>query len=58
MLAENPHLGIEMEHSALYRQLFIPFGKSAYVLRYRIDQDSDTLAVVRVWHGRERRGLG
>ena len=55
LLAESPHLGIEMEHSAQYRQLFVPFGKSAYVLRYRIDRERDTLVVVRVWHGREQR---
>ncbi|OWV80272.1 hypothetical protein ATY77_26000 [Rhizobium sp. R634] len=38
-----------------YRQLFVPFGKSAYVLRYRIHEEADTLVVVRVWHGREQR---
>ena len=56
LLMDNPHMGIEMVPNADYRQLFIPFGKSAYVLRYRIDEDRNILAVVRVWHGREHRG--
>lgn len=55
LLLENPRLGIEMDHNAAVRQLFVPFGKSAYVLRYRIDGSRDTLVVVRVWHGREQR---
>ncbi|MEQ9332194.1 type II toxin-antitoxin system RelE/ParE family toxin [Thalassobaculum sp.] len=55
MLLENPHLGVEMEHNPEYRQLFVPFGKRAYVLRHRIDARSDTLVVVRVWHSREQR---
>lgn len=55
MLQESPYLGVPMEHDLAYRQLFIPFGKRAYVLRHRIDMASDTLVVVRVWHSRESR---
>ena len=55
MLLESPYLGVEMEHNTQYRQLYIPFGKQAYILRYRIDVDKDTLVVVRVWHSRESR---
>jgi plasmid stabilization system protein ParE len=55
MLLANPHLGVEMEHNPEYRQLFVPFGKRAYVLRHRIDAQNDTLVVVRVWHSREQR---
>ncbi|WP_081374181.1 type II toxin-antitoxin system RelE/ParE family toxin [Rhizobium leguminosarum] len=55
MLLETPYIGIRMEHHAAYRQLFVPFGKNAYVLRYRIHEETDTLVVVRVWHGRENR---
>jgi plasmid stabilization system protein ParE len=36
------------------RELFIPFGASAYVLRY-MQEDKDTVVVVRVWHSREIR---
>ena len=55
LLLENPDLGIPLERRKAFRQVFIPFGKSAYVLRYRIDTDADCLVVVRVWHGREQR---
>jgi plasmid stabilization system protein ParE len=55
LLRDNPALGIEMADRPEYRQLFVPFGKSAYVLRYRIDRDDDALVVVRIWHGRESR---
>jgi len=57
MLQENPFMGPKMEDRPDYRQLYVPFGKSAYVLRYRIHQEQDTLAVVRVWHGREDRDM-
>ena len=55
MLLENPYLGIAMEHNAAYRELYVPFGRNAYVLRYRIDDEHDLLIVVRIWHSRERR---
>ena len=55
MLEESPGIGVPMDGRPDYRQLFVPFGKSAYVLRYRIDEAGDTLVVVRVWHGREGR---
>ncbi len=54
-LQENPRLGIVMEERPNDRQLFIPFGNSAYILRYRLDEEQETLFVVRVWHGREER---
>ncbi len=53
LLQQNPQAGIEMEGRPKYRQLIVPFGKSAYVLRYRIH--GDRLVIVRVWHGRENR---
>lgn len=55
MLQESPHLGVPMERDPAYRQIFIPFGKRAYVLRHRIDAENDTLVVMRVWHSRESR---
>ncbi|WP_416899503.1 MAG: type II toxin-antitoxin system RelE/ParE family toxin [Minwuia sp.] len=54
LLLDNPYIGVKMGGQP-ERQLFVPFGKSAYVLRYRVDEPSDTLAVIRVWHGREAR---
>lgn len=55
MLLETPYIGVRMEGRMEYRQLFVPFGKSAYVLRYRIHEEADTLVIIRVWHGRENR---
>ena len=36
-----------------FRDLFIPFGKSGYWLRYALHRDE--IIVVRLWHGREDR---
>lgn len=53
MLAENPEIGRPMSDGTRRRELFVPFGASAYVLRYRIE--NETIVVIRVWHGREER---
>ncbi len=37
-----------------YRELVVPFGRGAYVLRYRIDYERDTVVIVRIY-GRELR---
>jgi plasmid stabilization system protein ParE len=37
------------------RELIVPFGNSAYVLRYAHAADSDEIIVLRIWHGREQR---
>lgn len=58
MLLDNPFMGLRMEDRQAYRQLFVPFGRNAYVLRYRFDEPNDTLVVVRVWHSRENREKG
>jgi addiction module RelE/StbE family toxin len=55
LLLENPLIGPKMKGRSGYRQLFVPFGRNAYVLRYRIDELRDVLVIVRVWHGRELR---
>lgn len=39
-----------------HRELVVPFGKSAYVVRYKHRAESETVSIVRVWHGREERG--
>jgi plasmid stabilization system protein ParE len=38
-----------------YRELVVPFGRGAYVIRYRIDHQRDAVVIVRIWHGREQR---
>lgn len=49
-LLDNPYSGIAVEEAKPYRDLFLPFGKSAYVLRYRLDPDPvpERVVVVRV----------
>jgi hypothetical protein len=37
------------------RELIVPFGQSNYVLRYAYRRDSDDVAIVRIWHGRDAR---
>jgi toxin ParE1/3/4 len=37
------------------RELVVPFGRSAYLLRYGHDPIRQTVVVIRVWHGREAR---
>jgi plasmid stabilization system protein ParE len=39
-----------------HRELVVPFGRSAYVVRYRYRADKQTVLIVRIWHGREDRG--
>ncbi len=52
-LEENPRIGRRMDNETERRELFIPFGVGAYVLRYRIH--GEALIVIRVWHSREHR---
>jgi plasmid stabilization system protein ParE len=53
MLLDMPLIGPPVAGQPGMRQLIVPFGRSAYVLRYRVE--ADTLVVVRVWHAREDR---
>jgi plasmid stabilization system protein ParE len=53
LLEESPRLGRPMADGTGRRELFIPFGAGFYVLRYFLT--SDTVVIVRVWHGREDR---
>ena len=52
-LLELPHVGRPMNDDTRRRELYIPFGASAYVLRYRIHDD--TIVIIRVRHSREDR---
>jgi plasmid stabilization system protein ParE len=38
-----------------FRELVVPFGRSAYVVRYVYRASSKTVLVVRIWHSREKR---
>jgi plasmid stabilization system protein ParE len=52
-LEQYPDLGQPMEDGAR-RQIFVPFGAGAYVIRYRRDNEKNVV-IVRVWHSREQR---
>lgn len=56
LLEDSPKLGRPMADGTERRELFIPFGSGFYVLRYFLT--SDTVVIVRVWHGREGRKEG
>lgn len=52
-LLELPEIGWPMNDDTRRRELYLPFGAGAYVLRYRLD--GEAIIVIRVWHSRERR---
>ena len=37
------------------RELVVPFGRSAYIVRYAILTEENEIVILRVWHGREQR---
>ena len=37
------------------RELIVPFGRSAYVLRYAHSAEADEAVILCIWHGREQR---
>jgi plasmid stabilization system protein ParE len=37
------------------RELVVPFGRSAYILRYAYSSQRDETIILRIWHGRELR---
>jgi len=37
------------------RELIVPYGSSAYVVRFARDPQRQEILIVRVWHGRETR---
>ena len=53
ILGDFPELGHLMQDDSGRRELVIPFGAGAYVLRYYLLKDC--VAIVRVWHSREFR---
>jgi plasmid stabilization system protein ParE len=55
-LLEHAELGRPIEIDSHRRELVLPFGAGAYVLRYRIE--GETIVMIRVWHGREQRPVG
>jgi plasmid stabilization system protein ParE len=37
------------------RELIMPFGRSAYVVRFAHDPQREEIVIARIWHGREAR---
>ena len=52
-LVDAPEIGRPLVDGTGRRELLIPFGAGAYVLRYRIHDE--TVVVIRVWHSRKVR---
>src|SRR5438309_1442799 len=52
-LRKFPESGRPLDDLPGFRDLFIRFGAGCYLLRYRLFEDA--IAVVRVWHEREKR---
>ncbi len=55
LLTKKPEAGMPSpdEDCEAFRDLYAPFGKGGYTVRYRIKQQ--TVIIVRVWHSREER---
>ena len=53
LLLDFPDIGHLMNDDSRRRELIIPFGASAYVLRYYVVKNQ--IVIVRVWHSREAR---
>jgi plasmid stabilization system protein ParE len=51
LLAALPFIGFPVQGSI--RQLVLPFGKNAYILRYRVTKSE--VVINRIWHSKERR---
>jgi plasmid stabilization system protein ParE len=52
-LEDLPEIGRPMNDDTGRRELVVPFGAGAYVIRYRIHDE--TVVIIRVWHAREAR---
>ncbi len=55
ILTKNPEAGMPSsdEDCEAFRDLYAPFGRGGYTIRYRFKQQ--TIIIVRVWHSREER---
>jgi len=53
ILTLYPEAGIPLNDGTDRRELVLPFGSGAYVLRYLIE--NQTVFIVRAWHSKENR---
>lgn len=54
ILQSMSRVGRPMPDETGRRELLVPFGAGAYILRY-IQENKNTVVVIRVWHSREIR---
>ncbi len=50
-LSQFPELGVALDKG--FRQLFLKYGKSGYVVRYCVK--GEEVIITRIWHGKEDR---
>jgi plasmid stabilization system protein ParE len=53
-LREFPERGRPSVTGSL-REFVIPFGHSAYLIRYAVLRDREEVVILRIWHSRESR---
>jgi len=53
-LADYPERGRRVGIADIH-ELIVPFGRSAYVVRYSYSAARDETVILRIWHGREER---
>ncbi len=58
LLMDSPKAGIRMSMVSERRELTIPFGKGAYILRYEPDYGAQVIRILRIWHSKEKRNWG
>ena len=52
-LEDRPEIGRPLSDGTKRREIIIPFGASAYILRYVFENDN--VFVLRIWHSRENK---
>lgn len=52
MLLDFPRLGAPSQVEGA-REMLVPFGSGAYLMRYAIVDERDELVILRIWHSRE-----
>ncbi len=51
LISEHPRVGRSV--GGAIRQVVVRFGRTAYVIRYRLT--ADEILITRIWHSKERR---
>lgn len=51
ILKNSPNIGRPMDDETGRRELFLPYGAGAYVLRYKTT--NEVVVIIRAWHSKE-----